>query len=205
MKKPILIVGAGGFAREAYSWLPSTYQVEAFYTSNFLEKTTVFGVPTVSEFQGMRGIDFLVAIGDPAVRKSMFFRAVKAGLMPCAPIVHQSATIGRDVRVGRGSIICPQAVITTNVVLGTGALVNLGATIGHDCEIGDFVTLSPGANVSGNVRVSDLCYLGTNCSIRENTHLGRESTVAMGSAVVKHVDPHTTVAGVPARLLKRFG
>lgn len=203
MKKPLVVIGAGGFAREAFSWLPPEYQVEAFYSNLGPPQNSMFGVPVIRDLDGMSGSEFLVAIGEPQAKKKLWEMAISRGLFPCDPIIHPTATVGRDCRMGRGSILCPQSVVTTNVSIGVCFLLNLGATIGHDCEVADFVTVSPGANVSGGVVLGEASYIGTNSCIREKVFIGADSTVGMGSVVVKTVSNGMTVVGNPARQMHK--
>lgn len=200
-KKPLVILGAGGFAREAFSWLPHDhYQVEAFYSDKAEQGQNLFGVPVLADLEPFRGAEFLIAVGDPQVKVKLHnLAASRHGLKLCDPIIHPTAVVGWDCRVGRGSIVCPQAVLTTNVELGLGVLVNLGVTIGHDSEIFDFATLSPGANVSGNCKVGQQAYIGTNACLREGIGVEAFATVGMGAVVVKNVPRGTTWVGNPAR------
>lgn len=203
MKKPLVIIGSGGFAREAFSWLPQDYQVEAFFSNLGVVEQSLFGIPVIRDLDGMRDTEFLVAVGDPKTRWNLWRSAIQAGLYPCKPIVHPTAVVGRDCRIGNGSILCPQSVVTTNVEIGLGFILNLSATIGHDCKIEDFVTVSPGANISGNVQIGELAYIGTGASIREKISIESESTVGMGAVVTKNVPRGVTFIGNPARQMSR--
>lgn len=200
-KKPLVILGAGGFAREAFSWLPhEKYQVEAFYSVDAVPGQSIFGIPVLAELEPFRFADFLLAVGDPSVKVAIYdLASSRHGLKLCDPIIHPASVLGRDCRVGRGSIVCPQAVLTTNVEIGIGVLVNLGVTIGHDSEINDFATLSPGANISGHCKIGQQAYIGTNACIRDGVGVEAFATVGMGAVVVKTVPRGKTVVGNPAR------
>jgi serine O-acetyltransferase len=101
--------------------------------------------------------------------------------------IHPGAQLGRGVFVdhGTGIVIGETAVVGDDVSMLHG--VTLGGT-GKESgdrhpKIGAGVLLGAGATVLGNVRV------------------GAGARVAAGSVVVREVAAHTTVAGVPARMV----
>lgn len=202
MKSPILVLGAGGFAREVYNWIDhSVYQVMGFYSqsrkTDELYQLPVFGA-IGSEHRYM---SYVCAVGDPFDREAMCEEAEKAGMVPALPVVHRSAIVGVGSVIHRGSILCPNVVVTCDATIGRHVILNLGATVGHDTVVGEFSTVSPGANISGNVYIGKRTYIGTNSSIRERVRVGDNAVVAMGAAVVKDVPSDMTVTGVPAREL----
>jgi len=112
-----------------------------------------------------------------------------------------SATIGADVELGAGSVICSNVSLTTNIRLGRHVHVNLNSTIGHDSRIADFVTINPLVAVSGDVCLDEDVTMGTHSSILQGLHVGTRSFVGAGAVVTKDVAPGTTVVGVPAKPL----
>lgn len=193
----LIILGAGGFAREAFCWIDDRI-VAGFYAPKLYEEK-LMGVKVYNELTTLRGMEFLVALGDPKARAAAVLVAEAAGLVPCRPIVHWRSTVGRYVDIGVGSILCPGVVLTTNVTIGKHCLLNLNATVGHDVIIKDYVTLSPGVNISGNCVIQDFCYIGTNASVREKTHIAACSTVGMQSGVVRPIEESGIYLGVPAK------
>lgn len=204
MRQSLIILGAGGFAKEVLSWVPQNkYEVKAFYSDAPVRTKELMGVRIIDDLRGMHGWHFIVAVGDPRTREKLWREAVDHGLIPCDPIIHPSAVVGMDCKIGAGSIICPMAVVTANVRIGRAFILNLAATIGHDCRVDDFVTVSPGANVSGNVWLCDYAYIGTNSAIREKIHVDVAAVVGMGAIVVKDVPRGVTVVGNPAKEMVR--
>lgn len=208
MKNPLLLLGAGGFAREAYSWIHQSndmYQVIAFVDED-PEKhgKTLLGVPVFSDFRKYPFCDFLVAVGNPKLRESLFDRAVQAGLSPCHPIIHPSAIIGYEAFIARGSIICPGVVMTVNARIEMNTIVNINATVGHDSVIGNHSNINPNASISGNVTAGDRVVLGTNCSIREKISIGSDSVIGAGTTIVKDVPPGTTMIGYKSMPLRSW-
>lgn len=201
MNKNLIIMGAGGFAREVYAWANHAGRgVMAFFSE--IPQGDILGLQVLNNPEALSDFkysEFIVAVGDPNLKLKLWEMALRAHLSPCLPIIHPSAVAGNNVFLGCGTILCPNSVVTTDVKTGDGLILNLGATIGHDCKIGDWVTVSPGANISGNCEVGDLAYIGTNSCVREKISIGRNSVVGMGSVVVKSVPDNETHIGAPAR------
>lgn len=103
--------------------------------------------------------------------------------------IHPAARIGQGIMLDHatGVVIGETAVVGDNVSIMQG--VTLGGTGKEHGDrhpkVGNGVLLSAGAIVLGNIRVGD------------------GAQVAAGSVVLKDVEPHTIVAGVPARVVGR--
>ncbi|MFP6664583.1 MAG: serine O-acetyltransferase [Deltaproteobacteria bacterium] len=105
--------------------------------------------------------------------------------------IHPGATIGRRCFIdhGMGVVIGETAILGNDVLLYQG--VSLGGTTlkkgKRHPTIEDYVVLGLGATVLGPVTV------------------GRHSRVGAGSVVVSSVPPHSTVVGVPGRIVSEAG
>ena len=212
MLTPLVIVGAGGFAREALDVIEAinrekpTYEFLGFLVDGPTEDDALSrrnarvlgGTDRLPDVEG----EYLIGIGDGAAR-ARFDRVASAARLTAAIAVHPSATLGADVRLGPGAVICAGARLTTNISLGRHGHVNLNATIGHDCVIGDYVTMSPGAHISGRVIIGDGVTIGTGAAVIERLTIGRNSVVGAGAVVVRDVPPDVTAVGIPARALSR--
>jgi hypothetical protein len=140
----------------------------------------------------------VIGIGTGKIRRIIDERLSSAGLTP-ATLVHPAATLGHDVRIGEGSVICAGVRATTNISLGRRVHLNLNTTVGHDCTIEDYVTVNPLVAISGGVTVGTETMLGTHSAILLNLAVGARSIVGAGSCVVKDVPDSTLVKDVPAR------
>jgi acetyltransferase-like isoleucine patch superfamily enzyme len=63
--------------------------------------------------------------------------------------------------------------------------------------------VAPGAHISGAVHVEEGADVGTGASVIQGITVGAWSVVGAGAAVVRDVEPHTTVVGVPASVIER--
>jgi sugar O-acyltransferase (sialic acid O-acetyltransferase NeuD family) len=103
--------------------------------------------------------------------------------------------------VGPGTLLAPGVIITTRVRVGAHCILNVKASISHDCVIGDWCNINPGATLCGNVTVGEGAFIGAGAIVREKINIGAGAAIGAGAVVIRDVPPHTTVAGVPARLL----
>ena len=141
---------------------------------------------------------FVVAIGDAGVRRS-FAEMVLAAGGELAILVHPSAVIAKDVKIGHGTVVMAGAIINPGTVIGRFAIINTGAIVDHDNIIEDNVQIAPGCNLAGKVICRRDCFVGTGATIIPHTVIGEGAYVAAGATVIRNVTPHTLVAGCPAR------
>jgi len=204
----LIIMGAGGFGREVYCWLKQSadWNVKwqfAGFLDDKLSSLEGFGIVPgvlgkIKEFVPQPDDQLVCAIGDPRARLAICRRL--AGMGANFPVIrHPFTVIGESCRIGAGSILCPGAIITTNVVLGAFVIANLYAIVGHDACIGDGVTLGPHSGVTGFARIEEGASLGSHASVLPSACVGSYARVGAGSIVLRVVKPGATVMGVPAK------
>lgn len=213
IRQRLLVVGAGGFAREI-AWLAEEIASdgEPIEVAGFADDrdhvagATLNGYPVVKFSEAidrLRPDAFVVAVGSPAIREQLVTRAEALSLQPVT-LVHPTVRRSRFVDLGRGTVICAGCILTTNIRIGAYVQVNLDCTIGHDAVLEDYATLAPGVHVSGQVRVGRGSYLGTGATVINGTAdaqliVGEGAVVGAAACVIGAVDSGATVVGVPAR------
>jgi sugar O-acyltransferase (sialic acid O-acetyltransferase NeuD family) len=211
--RPILIYGAGGFAREV-AWLAEQCVAagQPIAPVGFVDDAvagtgqTLNELPVVSLRDAVArwpGAGVVVAIGDPTVRRRLTEQA-RAASLDCVSLIHPRVERSRWVDVGAGSVICAGTILTTNIRVGAGVQINLDCTIGHDVVLEDYATLAPGVHVSGWVRIREGAYIGTGAALINGTAaaplvIGTGAVVGAGACVTRDVAAGTTVMGVPAK------
>ena len=150
--------------------------------------------------EGIHGIAF--ALGSNRGRHALLDRARSCGLEPVNAI-HPRAVVAAGVRLGAGIWMAAGAIVNPGSTVGDGAVINTGATVDHDCRIGAYANISPGCHLSGRTVVGPYAFLGTGAVTLPDITIGEDAVVGAGAVVVAHVEAGCTVAGVPAREVRR--
>lgn len=213
-KSKIVILGAGGLAREVY-WVfcdlnsksEGGWQVLGFIDENPANwGQSLCGILILGDFQWFETADknelkTICAVGSPEARKTMVEKAERIGLSFCT-IIHPSVQLSRYVEIGVGTVITAGCILTTQIKIGNHIYLNLDTTVGHDVIIEDFVNVNPGCHISGNVTLREGADLGTGAVVLQGITIGKWSVVGAGAVVIEDIPDNVVVAGVPARVIK---
>jgi len=140
----------------------------------------------------------VVAIGNNRLRLKLQQEASDARFS-IATIIHPSAQIAGQVKIGEGSVVFANTVVKIGSTLGRSVIINTAATIDHDGVIGDGVHILPGAHLAGNVRVGKCAWVGIGAAVINGINIGSSATVGAGASVTKDFAAGQTVVGVPAK------
>jgi sugar O-acyltransferase (sialic acid O-acetyltransferase NeuD family) len=146
--------------------------------------------------------DIALGVGNQEQRRTFAERILQNG-GSLATIVHPTAVISRSALIGAGTALLAQSVVGVAARVGRFCIINTGATVDHDCDLADGVNLCPGVHLSGNVRIGEDTFIGTGASVTPGIRIGTRATVGAGAVVIRDVADGQTVAGNPARELRR--
>lgn len=200
----ILILGTGGHAKVALDILLEMGEsVQGFLDDNAENHgKAIHGYPIMGPISTWRdhGRRLAMGIGANSVKKTI---RENLGADPYwVTMIHPDAAISRFATIGDGAMICFGTCIGPDAKVGELAVVNTSASIDHDCVLGDYGHVAVGAHLSGNVTIGEGGFFGAGAVARQGITIGEWATVGAGAAVVKNIDPHVTVVGVPAKLLE---
>jgi len=212
MKEPLVIVGAGGFAREAadavgaINSLDPRWDLLGFLDDDRslagcrIDGAVVLG-PIDEALERFASARVVVCTGRP---DNYFSRASIVSRLEIpeerfATIVHPQSSLAPGADLGPGTVVLAGVVMTTAVEVAAHVAVMPGCTLTHDDVIGEFATLASGVRLGGGVAVGRGTYVGAGALVRENVRLGDWSLIGMGSLVLRDVPSAEVWFGSPAR------
>ncbi len=215
MKKDLVILGAGGFAREASLLVEEINTAgkgeNAWNLRGFIDEDPTLwggerrGYPILGGFEALlklpASVMVIAVVGDPLIKESLVLKAAQGG-KSFATLIHPGVEPAPDVRLGQGVLINKGTLLTANISIGDHVSINPGCGIGHDAVIEDYVTLMWRVNISGNCRIKRGSLIGSGATLLPQCSLGPRTVVGAGSVVTKNLPAQVTVAGVPARVIK---
>ena len=176
MARDIMIVGAGGWGREAVWTLErineceETWNILGFADDDPAKATgSVEGYPLLGNVekasQDHPGAAVYIAIGDNAIRESIY-RRLRGHDFPV--IIDPSAVVAPTAEMRHGVFIGQQAVVSVGAELGKFAIVCSRAGVGHDTKMGDFSMLRPAATLLGHMSVGARAYIAAGVVVRHD-------------------------------------
>ncbi|MGW3649484.1 acetyltransferase [Streptomyces sp. NPDC000878] len=206
----LVIIGAGGFARETAQAVRDAGKFELLGhldDNPELHGTEVDGVPVLGGCDLVHALPearVVICVGNPRDYAARA-RLVRRFALPTdryATVIHPTAAVSATSRVGPGSVLLAHCVLTAAVRVGAHVAVMPHVVLTHDDVVEDYATIASGARLGGGVRLERGVYVGSGALVREGTAVGAWSLVGMGSAVLGDVPPGEVWAGSPARRLR---
>ncbi len=212
IKKRLFIIGAVNFARELESWLntdtkaQTDWEIAGFLhyydTSSPLEgiecDLKIVGdwrefnfTPNDVCIMGITNIEWKQKVYEYLCEKVEFLT-----------YIHPSAIIGKYVKIGKGSIICPNCLVSCNAEVGKCVTINCSTMVGHDTIIGNYCSIMSNVDFGGKVQVGDRVFIGTKATIIPERKICDDVFIGAGSVVIRNIKTSQTVFGNPAQKIK---
>ncbi|PRY40727.1 acetyltransferase [Umezawaea tangerina] len=214
--RPLLLVGAGGLARECLAALAAVAEVGAdpYTVLGFLDDdparhgTLVDGTPVLGGSELVHEYPDTAVLICTAGSRALDSRpriARRLGLPDerLATLVHPAASVAQGTEIGAGTILLAGAVVTAPQRIGRLVVAMPQVLLTHDDEVDEGVTMAGRVALAGGVRVGWCAYLGAGSLVRENVTVGELSLLGMGSVLLEDLPAGQTWVGSPARQLAR--
>lgn len=209
----MIIAGAKGFAKEIIEifWqLKMVDNLRLFddVNTNLPEKifdqfVIITEISKVAEYFEIIDNHFVLGVGTPYSRRKLAGKLEKIG-GSLQKLISPLSQVGHfDIEIGAGVTVMTYSVITSSVAIGIGTLINKSCIISHDVQIGEYCDIAPNVKVMGEVCIGNDSFVGAGSVILPNVNIGDFVTVGAGAVVTKHVPDGVTVAGIPAKILKK--
>lgn len=210
----LIVVGAGGFARETVeavramnncgaSWRLLGYlDDDPVLLGKQIDGTPVLG--RIEELKNLPDASIVVCTGRPDNYQSRP-RIVTALGLPAeryATIIHPATAVSTSSSIGPGSVVLAHTALTSAVRIGSHVAVMPQVVLTHDNVVDDYATLATGVRLGGRVRIGRGAYVGAGALVREGLAVGDGALVGMGAVVLDDVPAREVWAGLPARYLR---
>lgn len=208
--KNILIIGAGGLGRTVYNYLQELeeYNIK-FSIKGFLDgKNDALArfsgyAPIISSVEDYSPSDndlFICPLGDIFSKKKYTQIILDKGGQ-FFTLIHPSARVMKDAKIGSGSIIAPLCTIGSGTIIGEHCLIQCFSVIAHDVKIGDWSRVDTHAVCTGGAVVGKNVTIHTGAIINQKVHVEDNAKVGAGCFVFKNIKTGKTVFGNPAKEL----
>ena len=205
----LVIIGAGGHARSiAALLLASSLKHEEFHLEGFLDdnpdllNTRIFDRPVLGSFADLVKIPHdavVIGIGNNKIRYHLFDLHASRG-EKFATIIHPSAVMGANVKVGMGTVVFARVMVNADAAIGDNVILSAGCTVGHDCVVASHSRIDSGAHLGGTVHVGEGAWIGAGSTIIHKRNIGDWTTLETKTVIAQDVASHATISGVPGRI-----
>ncbi|NJD02000.1 MAG: hypothetical protein FIA99_05255 [Ruminiclostridium sp.] len=209
MVEEIIIYGSGGMAREVVELIEDINRIRPTWSiSGYLDdikgdcSEVVNGYKVIGTGEVLKSLEHpanvVLAISNPEV-KERIYNNIKGYPLRFPVLVHPSARVARSARIGEGSIIGIDCIVSVNVDIGRHVFLNMRTVVGHDAVIRDYCSCLVNCIIAGDVTMDERTLLGSGCIIMEKIHIGKKARVGMGSIVSCDVQDSHVVMSRPSK------
>ncbi|GAA1882535.1 NeuD/PglB/VioB family sugar acetyltransferase [Lapillicoccus jejuensis] len=209
--RPLLLVAAGGLARESAEAARAAGRTVLGFLDDDPRRRRTEPLPGLTVLGGLDvalehpDAALVLCPGKGRVRLALAQRLAGMGVGRdrYGVVLDPSVRVPASARVGVGAVLLAGTVLTADVEVGDHVVAMPHVVLTHGDVVEDGATLCAGVVLGGDVRVASGAYVGMAASVRERVTVGEDAVVGMGAVVVTDVPAGETWAGVPARRLER--
>ncbi|KJV36820.1 acetyltransferase [Luteibacter yeojuensis] len=211
MARPLVLVGAGEFARIAHEYFTHdagrdvvAFAVErAWRDEEAIEGTPVVAYEDIEALYPPGAVDVFVAIPASGLNRlrTRFYRDLKGRGYGFASYISSRAFVWRNATVGENSFIFENNVIQPFASIGNNCVLWSGNHIGHRTVVRDNVFMASHAVVSGYCEIGESSFIGVNATFNDKVRVAADNVIGSGALVVRDTEPGLVYVGSPAKAL----
>lgn len=204
--RKLVIIGTGGHSKSVFGLANSLDFEPRIFLDEYSDEKEFLGIKVESNLVNIPNFEdyfFVIAIGDPSQRKIVWEKLLN--FIPSSrfpPIIHRSAVVGQNSRIGFGTVVFPFSNIGPFAEVGNFCILNTASDLEHDSKLGSFAALAPGAKVGGNVQIGTGSWIGMNASVKQGITIGSDSIIGANSYVDKSLLSNIVAYGTPAKIVR---
>ncbi|MEJ1503020.1 NeuD/PglB/VioB family sugar acetyltransferase [Escherichia coli] len=204
MKKKLIIIGAGGFAKAVIDSLDyDEYVLEGFIDS--LKSGMHQGYPIVghslSDICLPTDYYYFIAIGNPDDR-ALWLRQIQDLNLDTINVIDRTAIVSTRSSIGTCIYIGKMAIVNCDSQLEDGVVINTRALIEHGNYISYCTNVSTNVVLNGDVYVGEKSFIGSCSVVNGQIKIGKSTIIGSGSVVIRDIPDNVVVAGTPTRLIR---
>lgn len=152
MNQPsVHLLGGGGLAKDIIACFGKQVRFAGIWDDALQAGKDFQGIPILGTLSGLieaKHAACIIAVGQPLIRKKIFDSL--NGKVIWSTLIHPDARVfdPQSVDIGQGSILFPQAYLTTGCKIGMNCVVHIQSGLHHDAQIGPHSILMPGAKIT---------------------------------------------------------
>ncbi|WP_406683897.1 NeuD/PglB/VioB family sugar acetyltransferase [Seonamhaeicola sp. MEBiC1930] len=147
----------------------------------------------------------IIAIGDNWTRKIIFQKIIKIQPdLSYISAIHPDAIIGKNVKIGKGTVIMAGVIINSDAKIGEFCIINTKASLGHDSHLKNYSSLAPNSTIGGNVKIGSCTAICLSASVIQDISIGKHCIIGAGSLIIRDVQDNFKVFGIPGKIKEKI-
>lgn len=205
MKKNLILIGAGGFAKSVIDSVDEKkYNIYGFIDD--IKGGSHLGYPIITNNLDLivkkENFCYFIAIGDNKKRTFWYKELLKRNL-EIINVIDRTSILSPNITYGRGLFVGKLAVINSDVRIGENVIINTKALLEHGVRVGHNSNISTNTVINGDVQIGENCFIGSSSVINGQLNVDNNAIVGSGTVVIRSIEKNMVVAGVPGKIIRR--